>query len=156
MLFRSWNLPELTAQTIVDGWLHFGDLARVDADGYVHLVDRKGDMIITGGMNVYPREVEEVLYQHPAVLEAAVVGVPDDKWGEAVKAVVALKAGQTAGEAELLAFAKERLAPFKAPKSLEIRAALPKTPVGKISRRDVKAAYWAGQERMIHGAGGRG
>jgi len=150
-----WNLPELTAQTIVDGWLHFGDLARVDEDGYVYLVDRKGDMIITGGMNVYPREVEEVLYQHPAVLEAAVIGVPDEKWGEAVKAVVALKSGQTAGEAELLAFAKERLAPFKVPKSLEIRSSLPKTPVGKISRRDVKTQYWAGQERMVHGAGGR-
>jgi acyl-CoA synthetase (AMP-forming)/AMP-acid ligase II len=150
-----WNLPELTAQTIVDGWLHFGDLARADEDGYVYLVDRKGDMIITGGMNVYPREVEEVLYQHPAVLEAAVVGVPDEKWGEAVKAAVVLKSGQSVGEAELLAFAKERLAPFKAPKSLEIRASLPKTPVGKISRRDVKAPYWAGHERMIHGAGGR-
>ena len=150
-----WNLPELTARTIVDGWLHFGDLARVDADGYVYLVDRKGDMIITGGMNVYPREVEDVLYQHPALLEAAVVGVPDEKWGEAVKAVVALKSGQTVDEAELLAFAKERLAPFKVPKSLEICASLPKTPVGKISRRDVKAPYWAGQERMIHGAGGR-
>jgi len=150
-----WNLPELTAQTIVDGWLHFGDLARVDENGYVYLVDRKGDMIITGGMNVYPREVEEVLYQHPAVLEAAVIGVPDEKWGEAVKAVVSLKTGQTATEAELLAFAKERLAPFKVPKSLEIRPSLPKTPVGKISRRDVKAQYWAGQERMVHGAGGR-
>ena len=150
-----WNLPELTAQTIVDGWLHFGDLARVDENGYVYLVDRKGDMIITGGMNVYPREVEEVLYQHPAVLEAAVIGVPDEKWGEAVKAVVSLKTGQTATEAELLAFAKERLAPFKVPKSLEIRPSLPKTPVGKISRRDVKAQYWTGQERMVHGAGGR-
>ena len=150
-----WNLPELTAQTIVDGWLHFGDLARADADGYVYLVDRKGDMIITGGMNVYPREVEEVLYQHPAVLEAAVVGIPDEKWGEAVKAVVALRSGQVATGAELLAFAKERLAPFKVPESLEVRASLPKTPVGKISRRDVKAAYWAAQERMIHGAGER-
>ena len=150
-----WNLPELTAQTIVDGWLHFGDLARADEDGYVYLVDRKGDMIITGGMNVYPREVEEVLYQHPAVLEAAVVGVPDEKWGEAVKAVVALKSGQGATDIELLAFAKERLAPFKVPKSLEIRSSLPKTPIGNISRRDVKAAYWAGQERMIHGAGER-
>lgn len=151
-----WNLPDLTARTIVDGWLHFGDLARADADGYVYLVDRKGDMIITGGMNVYPREVEEVLYQHPAVLEAAVVGVPDEKWGEAVTAVVALKAGQAVAPADLLAFARERLAPFKVPKSLEIRPALPKTPVGKISRRDVKAAYWAGEARMIHGAGERG
>jgi fatty-acyl-CoA synthase len=149
-----WRQPELTAQTIVDGWLHFGDLARVDEDGYVYLVDRKGDMIITGGMNVYPREVEEALSQHPAVLEVAVVGVPDARWGEAVKAVIALRSGQTAGEAELIAFAKTRLAPFKVPKSVELRPALPKTPVGKISRRDVKAPYWAGQERLIHGAGG--
>jgi acyl-CoA synthetase (AMP-forming)/AMP-acid ligase II len=149
-----WKLPELTRETIVDGWLHFGDLARVDEHGYVYLVDRKGDMIITGGMNVSPREVEEVLYQHPAVLEAAVVGIPDARWGEAVRAVVALRAGQTASETDLLAFTRERLAPFKVPKAVEIRAVLPKTPVGKISRREVKAAYWAGQERMIHGAGG--
>src|SRR3990170_4193890 len=125
-----WNLPELTAQTLVDGWLHFGDLARVDEDGYVYLVDRKGNMIITGGMKVYPREGEEVLYPHPAVLEAAVVGVPDEKWGEAVKAVVALRQGQTAGEAELLAFAKERLPPVKGPKSLEVPPSPPQTPVG--------------------------
>ncbi|MBI4590435.1 MAG: AMP-binding protein [Candidatus Rokubacteria bacterium] len=155
MTARYWNQPELTSLTLVDGWLHFGDLARMDADGYVYLVDRKGDMIITGGMYVDPREVEEVLYQHPAILEAAVVGVPDEKWGEAVKAVVALRPGHAVGEAELIAFAKERLAPFKVPKSIEIRPVLPKTPVGKISRRDVKAEYWAGQERMIHGAGGR-
>jgi acyl-CoA synthetase (AMP-forming)/AMP-acid ligase II len=155
MMARYWNQPELTAQTVVNGWLHFGDLARMDRDGYVYLVDRKGEMIITGGMNVYPREVEDVLYQHPAVIEAAVVGVPDEKWGEAVKAVVALRPGQSANEADLIDFARERLAPFKAPKSVEFLPALPKTPVGKISRRDVKARYWAGHERMIHGAGGR-
>jgi acyl-CoA synthetase (AMP-forming)/AMP-acid ligase II len=155
MMARYWNLPELTRETIVDGWLHFGDLARWDADGYMYLVDRKGDMIITGGMNVYPREVEEVLYQHPAVLEAAVVGVPDEKWGEAVKAVVAPRPGQSVDEAELIVFLKARLAPFKVPKSVETLPVLPKTPVGKISRRDVKARYWTGQERMIHDAGGR-
>ena len=154
MMARYWNLPDLTAQIIVDGWLHFGDLARMDADGYMYLVDRKGDMIITGGMNVYPREVEEVLYQHPAVLEAAVIGVPDEKWGEAVKAVVALRQGQTVDEANLVAFVKARLASFKVPKSVEILPVLPKTPVGKISRRDVKTKYWTGQERTIHGAGG--
>ncbi|MBI1959730.1 MAG: AMP-binding protein [Candidatus Rokubacteria bacterium] len=156
MMARYWNLPELTRETIRDGWLHFGDLARMDADGYVSLVDRKGDMIITGGFNVYPREVEEVLYQHPAVLEAAVVGVPDEKWGEAVRAVVALREGMTVAPETLLAFTRERLAPFKVPKAVELLPALPKTPVGKISRRDVKARYWAGQERMIHGAGGAG
>ena len=154
MMARYWNRPDLTRETIQDGWLHFGDLARMDEAGYVYLVDRKGDMIITGGFNVYPREVEEVLYQHPAVLEAAVVGVPDEKWGEAVRAVVALRPGQLATPEELLAFARERLAPFKVPKAVEVLSTLPKTPVGKISRRDVKARYWTGQERMIHGAGG--
>ncbi|MEK7446904.1 MAG: long-chain-fatty-acid--CoA ligase [candidate division NC10 bacterium] len=154
MMADYWNQPELTAQTIVDGWFHFGDLARMDEAGYVYLVDRKGDMIITGGLNVYPREVEEALYLHPAVLEAAVVGVPDEKWGEAVKAVVALRPGQQIGEAQLIAFCKERLAPFKVPKSMDIVEALPKTPVGKISRRAVKETHWAGRDRMIHGAGG--
>lgn len=153
MMAGYWNQPELTAGTIVDGWLHFGDLARMDDDGFVYLVDRKGDMIITGGMNVYPREVEEVLYQHPGVVEAAVFGVPDEKWGEAVKAAVVLRAGETVDEAGLLAFAKERLAPFKVPKSVELLPALPKSPVGKISRREIRAKYWTGQQRMIHGAG---
>ncbi|MBM3554190.1 MAG: AMP-binding protein, partial [Alphaproteobacteria bacterium] len=148
-----WNQPEQTAATIIDGWLHFGDLARMDADGFVYLVDRKGDMIITGGMNVYPREVEEVLYQHASVLEAAAFGVPDEKWGEAVKATVVLRPDAVVDEAGLLAFAKERLAPFKVPKSIELLPVLPKTPVGKISRREIKARYWGGQQRMIHGAG---
>ena len=156
MMDRYWNLPELTEQTIVDGWLHFGDLGRQDEDGYVYLVDRKGDMIITGGLNVYPREVEEILYQHPAVLEAAVFGVPDEKWGEAVKAVVALRQGEIAGEVDIMAFVKERLAAFMVPKSVDFLAALPKTPVGKISRREAKAKYWGEAERLIHGAGERG
>lgn len=153
MMDRYWNLPELTEQTIVDGWLHFGDLGRQDEDGYVYLVDRKGDLIITGGMNVYPREVEEALYQHPAVLEAAVFGVPDEKWGEAVKAVAALRDGEDVEEADLISFLKDRLAPFMVPKSVDFMAELAKTPVGKISRRDVKAEYWRGRERGIHGAG---
>jgi acyl-CoA synthetase (AMP-forming)/AMP-acid ligase II len=154
MMARYWNRPDLTRETVVNRWLHFGDLARMDEAGYVYLVDRKGDLIITGGLNVYPREVEEVLSRHPAVLEVAVFGVPDRKWGEAVKAVVALRSGQGVGEGELVAFAQERLAPFKVPKSVDVLPALPKTPVGKISRRDVKAPYWAGQGRRIHGAGG--
>ena len=153
MMARYWNRPELTAATMVDGWLHFGDLARMDGDGYAYLVDRKGDMIITGGMNVYPREVEEALYLHPGIVEAAVVGIPDAKWGEAVKAVVALRPGHDLDESDILAFVKPRLAPYQVPKSVEILAELPKTPVGKISRREVKAPYWTGRERMIHGAG---
>ncbi len=147
MMARYWNLPDLTAETIVDGWLHFGDLGRWDDDGYMYLVDRKGDMIISGGMNVYPREVEEVLYQHPAVLEAAVFGVADKKWGEAVQAAVALRDGETAKATkaeDILAFAKQHLSAFKVPKGLEIVPVLAKTPVGKISRREVKASYLAG------------
>ncbi len=144
MMARYWNLPERTNDTVVDGWLHFGDLGRWDDDGYMYLVDRKGDMIITGGMNVYPREVEEALYQHPAVLEAAVFGVADEKWGEAVRAAVALRQGETATAEEILAFAKQHLSAFKVPKSLDIVPALAKTPVGKISRREVKADFLAG------------
>ena len=128
---------------------HFGDLGRWDDDGYMYLVDRKGDMIITGGMNVFPREVEEVLYQHSAVLEAAVFGVADKKWGEAVQAAVALRDGEAAKATkaeDILAFAKQHLSAFKVPKGLEIVPVLAKTPVGKISRREVKASYQARAE----------
>ena len=132
-----WNRPEETAQTLKDGWLFTGDVARMDEEGYFYIVDRKKDMIIAGGYNIYPREVEEVLYQHPAVKEAAVVGVPDAYRGETVKAFVVLKEGYEGqvDEEELRAFAKERLAAYKVPKLWEFREELPKTAVGKILRR---------------------
>jgi len=132
-----WNRPEETAQTLKDGWLFTGDVARMDEEGYFYIVDRKKDMIIAGGFNIYPREVEEVLYQHPAVKEAAVVGVPDAYRGETVKAFIVLKEGYEGevGEDELKAFAKERLAAYKMPKLWEFRKELPKTAVGKILRR---------------------
>ncbi len=132
-----WNRPEETAQTLKDGWLFTGDVARMDEEGYFYIVDRKKDMIIAGGYNIYPREVEEVLYQHPAVKEAAVVGVPDAYRGETVKAFVVLKEGYEGqvDEEELKAFAKERLAAYKVPKLWEFREELPKTAVGKILRR---------------------
>ncbi|WP_457631637.1 long-chain-fatty-acid--CoA ligase [Oceanithermus sp.] len=132
-----WNRPEETAQTLKDGWLFTGDVARMDEEGYFYIVDRKKDMIIAGGYNIYPREVEEVLYQHPAVKEAAVVGVPDAYRGETVKAFVVLKEGYEGevGEEDLRAFAKERLAAYKVPKLWEFREELPKTAVGKILRR---------------------
>lgn len=145
-----WKDPELTAQTIIDGWLHTGDMATVDDEGYIFIVDRKHDMIISGGENIYPREVEEVLYRHPAVLEAAVIGVPDDRWGEAVKAVVVLKPGQSATEQELIDFCKAGLASYKKPRAVEFVDALPKTPVGKIPRREVRKKYWEGHERLVH------
>ena len=144
-----WKNPELTAKTIVDGWMHTGDMATVDEDGYIYIMDRKNDMIITGGENVYPKEVEDVLYQHPAVMETCVFGVPDDKWGESVKAVVVLKTDQTISEGELIQFCRQRLAGYKCPKSVEFRQALPKSPVGKILRSEIKKEYWQGRDRNI-------
>lgn len=132
-----WNKPEETAQTLRNGWLHTGDIAVMDKDGYFQIVDRKKDMIIVGGFNVYPREVEEVLYQHPKVLEAAVAGVPDPKAGERVKAYIVLKPGQTATVEEIMEFCKERMTGYKRPSAVEFRDSLPKTMVGKILRRQL-------------------
>jgi acyl-CoA synthetase (AMP-forming)/AMP-acid ligase II len=137
-----WKAPELTKETIKDGWIHTRDMGYVDEKGYLYLVDRKSDMIITGGFNVYPREVEEVLYQHPAVMEAAVVGVPDEKWVETVKAFVVLKPEQTATEEEIIQFCKERLASYKKPSSVEFIDTLPKSAVGKVVRRLLREPYW--------------
>jgi fatty-acyl-CoA synthase len=137
-----WRLPKETEQAIKDGWLYTGDLAVMDEEGYVTIVDRKKDMILTGGENVYSTEVENVLYMHPAILEAAVVGVPDEKWGEMVKAIVVLKEGMEATEEEIIGFCKEKLARYKAPKSVEFYPALPKTGSGKIAKRELREQYW--------------
>ncbi len=146
-----WKQPEVTAETIKDGWLHTGDLAKTDEEGYIYLVDRKKDIIISGGFNVHPKEVEDVLYRHPAVLEAAVVGVPDEKWGEQVKAVVVLKKGTRASEKEILDFCKGKLAAYKKPKSVDFyEGELPKNPAGKIMKRDIKEKYWKGHDRRVH------
>ncbi|HEY8417385.1 MAG TPA: long-chain fatty acid--CoA ligase [Limnochordales bacterium] len=130
-----WNKPEETAMALRDGWLWTGDIARMDEDGYFYIVDRKKDMIIAGGFNIYPREVEEVLFMHPAVQEAAVVGVPDPYRGETVKAFVVLKAGAQATADELIAHCRQHLAAYKVPKLLEFRSELPKSLVGKVLRR---------------------
>ncbi|MBB6453258.1 long-chain acyl-CoA synthetase [Salirhabdus euzebyi] len=133
-----WNMPEETANTLRDGWLYTGDIASMDEDGYVYIVDRKKDLIIASGYNVYPRDVEEVIYEHPAVQEAVVVGVPDEYRGETVKAVVVLKEGQTCTEEELIAYCKENMATYKVPRIVEFRPELPKTNVGKILRRKIR------------------
>ncbi|MGQ9653886.1 MAG: long-chain-fatty-acid--CoA ligase [Thermodesulfobacteriota bacterium] len=130
-----WNLPEETEKAFHQGWLRTGDMAVVDAEGYVTIVDRKKDMIITGGENVYSIEVENVLYSHPKVMEAAVFGVPDEKWGEAVKAAVVLRPGETATQEEIIDFCKEHLASYKTPKSIQFLDELPKTGSGKIAKR---------------------
>jgi long-chain acyl-CoA synthetase len=133
-----WGQPEATAAAITGGWLHTGDLARVDDDGYFYIVDRKKDLIIRGGFNVYPREVEEVLYEHPAVAEAAVIGIPHDELGEEVGAAVTLKPGATATPADLRAFARKQMAPYKYPRHVWLVPGLPKGPSGKILRREVQ------------------
>ncbi len=132
-----WNMPDITAETIRDGWLYSGDLATKDEAGYIYIVDRKKDMIISGAINIFPREIEEVLYRHPAVYEAAVIGVPDEEWGEKVTAVVVLKGGHKASEAELIDYCKEHLATYKKPKSVIFAESLPKTPTGKILKREI-------------------
>ena len=144
-----WKDPALTAETIIDGWLHTRDIATVDEDGYIYIVDRKSDMIISGGFNIYPFEVEEVLYRHPAVFEAAVISVPDSQWGESVKAVVVLKEGISASEEDLIEHCKKCLAAYKKPKSVDFVNELPKNAHGKVLRRILREKYWAGQERMV-------
>jgi long-chain acyl-CoA synthetase len=133
-----WNMPEETAHTLRGGWLFTGDIARMDEDGYVYIVDRKKDMIIASGYNVYPRDIEEVLYEHPAIQEAVVIGVPDAYRGETVKAVVVLKPGQQATEEDIIQYCKKHMASYKIPRIVEFRNELPKTSVGKILRRALR------------------
>ena len=144
------NRPEETRAKLVDGWVHTGDIGRVEK-GYVYLMDRKGEMIITGGLNVYPNEVEQVVYAHPAVLEACVFGVPDEKWQEAVKVAVVLHPGMSATENEIIEFCKERLAGYKKPRSVDFMDHLPKNAQGKILRRELRAPYWKQYTRPIGG-----
>lgn len=146
-----WKLPEATASTMsADGWIATGDVGYTDEDGYVYMYDRAKDMIITGGENVYPAEVESGIYGHPDVLEVAVIGVPDATWGEAVKAVCVARPGHTVDPDSVIAWARERLAGFKVPKSVDLIDALPRNPSGKILRRSLREPYWAGRERQIN------
>jgi long-chain acyl-CoA synthetase len=133
-----YRRPEATAETIRAGWFHTGDIGRLDEEGYLYIVDRKKDMIIRGGFNVYPRELEEILYGHPSVVECAVIGVPDAEHGEEIKAVIALRPGASLTEDELRGYCKERMAAYKYPRIYEFRAELPKGPTGKILKRELK------------------
>lgn len=141
MTLGYWRLPEETARTIQNGWLYTGDFGKFDEGGYVYIVDRKHDMIISGGKNIYPREIEEVIYTHEAVLETAVIGVPDDYWGESVKAFVVLKDGMRASEEEIINLCKENIASYKKPRSVEFVQQLPKSPTGKILKRVIREQY---------------
>ncbi len=141
--------PELTAAALRDGWLRTGDIAIRDADGLYFIVDRKKDMIVSGGFNVFPREIEDVLSTHRAVSACAVIGVPDEKWGEAVKALVVVRPGEEVEVAELIALVRDRKGPVYAPKSIDLVDSLPLTPVGKADKKTLRAKYWAGRERQV-------
>ena len=143
IMVEYWQRPEETLEALTDGWLHTGDLGYYDEKGFIYIVDRKKDMIVTGGENVYSREVEDVLYMHPAIAEVAVIGIPDPTWVERVHAVVVLKPDATSTEKDLIAFCKEHLASYKAPKSVEFLESLPKNPQGKILKKEIRANYWA-------------
>jgi fatty-acyl-CoA synthase len=144
-----WKRPEQTAETLKNGWLHTGDIARADEQGYMFILDRKKDMIVSGGFNIFPREVEDVLSQHADVEMVAVVGVPDDKWGEAVTAVIVARAGATPDAEELIDLVKQRKGPAHAPKHVKFVSELPMTGGGKVDKKVLKAGFWAGRERMV-------
>jgi acyl-CoA synthetase (AMP-forming)/AMP-acid ligase II len=144
-----WRRPEETAEALRDGWLHTGDVATRDADGFLTLVDRKKDMIVSGGFNVYPREVEDVLLDHPDVAQAGVIGIPDERWGEAVTAFVVPRDGAQLDDEALRAHVRARKGPVHAPKRLEVVDALPLTPLGKPDKRALRARFWAGRERQV-------
>ena len=137
-----WRRPDDTREVIFEGWLRTGDLGYYDEKGFIYIVDRKKDMIVTGGENVYSREVEDALYMHPAVSEAAVIGIPDPVWVERVHALVVLKQAVQTNEEEIIRFCKKRIAHYKAPKSVEFLDSLPKNPQGKILKKEIRKRYW--------------
>jgi fatty-acyl-CoA synthase len=144
-----WKRPDITAETLKNGWLHTGDIARQDERGYMFILDRKKDMIVSGGFNIFPREVEDVLTQHADVAMCAVVGIPDDKWGEAVTAIVVAREGAKPDADELINLVKARKGPAHAPKQIQFVTELPMTGVGKVDKKVLKARFWAGRERMV-------
>jgi acyl-CoA synthetase (AMP-forming)/AMP-acid ligase II len=144
-----WNRPDATAEALRGGWMHTGDAAYQDADGYFYIYDRVKDMIVTGGENVYPAEVENAIFGHPDVADVAVIGVPDEKWGEAVKAIVVAKPGVTVDPSSVISYARERVAGYKTPKSVDVVEAIPRNPTGKVLRRELRKPYWEGRDRQV-------
>ena len=145
-----WKNPEATSETMRNGWVHTGDLAVADEAGYLYIVDRKKEMIITGGFNVYPSEVERALCRHPGVLEALVIGVPDERWGEAVKAMVVLRPGESPEPSDIIAFTENEIAGYKKPKQVEFLSEIPKNAQGKVLRREIREKHWEGRARRVN------
>ena len=150
-----WRRDAENAAAIVDGWFHTGDAASIDQNGFIYIRDRIKDMVVSGGENVYPVEVEAVLAGHPEVADVAVIGVPDQRWGEAVKAVVVRRPGSSLSEAQLIDFTRDRLAGYKRPQSVDFVDAIPRNPTGKVLKRELREPYWVGQERRVAGSGAR-
>jgi acyl-CoA synthetase (AMP-forming)/AMP-acid ligase II len=145
-----WKLEEATSETLKDGWLHTGDLGTMDEEGYVYVTDRMKDMIVSGGENVYPREIEEVLFSHPAVADAAVIGVPSAQWGEEVKAIIVLKPDAKATDEEIMDFCRGKLAGYKRPRSVDFIGVLPKNLSGKVLKRELREPYWKDKARRVN------
>jgi long-chain acyl-CoA synthetase len=146
-----WNLPAETEQVLLpDGWCRTGDAGYLDADGYLYIHDRVKDMIVSGGENIYPAEVENVLMSHPGVADAAVIGVPDERWGETPKAIIVKATGSGVSEQDIIDFARQRLAKFKCPTSIEWVAELPRNPSGKILKKVLREPYWRGRDRNVN------
>ena len=145
-----WNQPAETEKAMRGGWYHSGDAGYLDAEGYLYIHDRVKDMIVSGGENIYPAEIENALFGHPAIADVAVIGVPDERWGEAVKAVVVLKPGASLDAGDLIAWSRERIAGFKTPRSVDFVEALPRNPSGKLLKREIRAPFWAGRDRQVN------
>ena len=145
-----WNKPDASAKALEGGWFRTGDAGYFDKEGYLYIHDRVKDMIVSGGENIYPAEVENAIFGHPAVADVAVIGVPDEKWGEAVKAIIVRKPGVAAEASDIIAYARDRIAGYKLPKSVDFVDALPRNPTGKILRRELRAPYWEGRARQVN------
>ena len=146
-----WNNPEATEESTVDGWFYSGDAGFFDEDGFLFIHDRVKDMIVSGGENIYPAEVENALMSHTDILDAAVIGIPDDKWGEAVKGFVVVKEGVDLKEVDIISYARTQIAGYKCPKSINYVSELPRNPSGKILRREIREPFWEGKDRNISG-----
>ena len=147
-----WNMPEATAETLRGGWMHTGDAGIMDDEGYIYIRDRVKDMIVSGGENVYPNVIENLLFQHPSVADVAVIGVPDEQWGETVKAIVVLRDGASATDEEIMDFCRGKLGGFERPRSVDFIDALPRNASGKVLKRELREPYWEGYERRVAGA----